>query len=170
MCIRDSIAADLAAEPGRVLAHADAPEWTDLLSAARADDQQALADLGDAAVATLSSWVRQSGMRPDIIMSLRLTGTNLADQLAEHLRVVGKRPGGHLPVRQGNPPDRDAPGAVEAAYWRDHLGEPPPEVAGQNVLLVVDESRSGWAITLAAAALREPGATAVMPLLIHRSV
>ena len=49
-----------------------------------------------------------------------------------------------------------APGAVEAAYWRDHLGEPPPEVAGQNVLLVVDESRSGWAITLAAAALRAP--------------
>ena len=167
---RGRIADDLAAQPGRVLAHADAPEWADLLAAARDNDRQALGDLGDAAVSTLSAWVRQSGQRPDMIMSLRLTGTNLADQLAEHLRIVGKRPGGHLPVRQGNPPDRDAPGAVEATYWRDHLGEPPAEVAGQKVLLVVDESRSGWAITLAAAALREAGATAVMPLLIHRSV
>jgi ATP-dependent DNA helicase RecQ len=45
-----------------------------------------------------------------------------------------------------------------------------PDVAGQNVLLVVDENASGWPITLAAAALREAGAATVSPLLIHRTV
>ena len=68
----------------------------------------------------------------------------------------------------GDPPT-DATGAVEAAYWRDHLGDA-PDVAGQAVLLVVDASSSGWPITLAAARLREAGATAVLPLLIHRTV
>ena len=64
---------------------------------------------------------------------------------------------------------REITGAVEAAYWRDHLGDA-PDVAGQAVLLVVDASSSGWPITLAAAKLREAGATAVLPLLIHRTV
>ncbi len=165
---RGRIPADLLAQPGRVLAHADAPEWVEVLAAARNGDERALAELGDAAVATLSSWVRETGIRADVIVSLRLTGTNLAETLAEHLRTVGKRGGGTFPVHLGDPPT-DATGAVEAAYWRDHLGDP-PEVAGQNVMLVVDANSSGWPITLAAAALREAGAGAVLPLLIHRTV
>lgn len=165
---RGRVPAGLAAEPGRVLAHADAPEWTEVLAAARNADERALGELGDAAVATLSAWVRDTGMRPDVIVSLRLTGTNLAETLAAHLRDVGRRGGGTFPVRMGDPPT-DATGAVEAAYWRDHLGDA-PDVAGQAVLLVVDASSSGWPITLAAAKLREAGATAVLPLLIHRTV
>lgn len=165
---RGRVPAGVAAEPGRVLAHADAPEWTEVLAAARNGDEHALGELGDAAVATLSAWVRDTGMRPDVIVSLRLTGTNLAETLAAHLRDVGRRGGGTFPVRMGDPPT-DATGAVEAAYWRDHLGDA-PDVAGQAVLLVVDASSSGWPITLAAARLREAGATAVLPLLIHRTV
>ncbi|MFT4042103.1 MAG: DEAD/DEAH box helicase [Gordonia sp. (in: high G+C Gram-positive bacteria)] len=167
---RGRIPEQLSAAQGRVLAHADAPEWSQLLADARDHDAQALDDLGEAAVATLSAWVREAGVRPDLILSLRLTGTALADELAERLRIVGRRPGGALLVRHGTPPGRDAPGAAVASYWRDHLGDPPPEVDGQVVLLVVDESRDGWAITLAAAALREAGATAVLPLLIHQAV
>ena len=165
---RGRVPAGVAAEPGRVLAHADAPEWTEVLAAARNGDEHALGELGDAAVATLSAWVRDTGMRPEVIVSLRLTGTNLAETLAAHLRDVGRRGGGTFPVRMGDPPT-DATGAVEAAYWRDHLGDA-PDVAGQAVLLVVDASSSGWPITLAAARLREAGATAVLPLLIHRTV
>lgn len=165
---RGRVPAGVAAEPGRVLAHADAPEWTEVLAAARNGDEHALGELGDAAVATLSAWVRDTGMRPDVIVSLRLTGTNLAETLAAHLRDVGRRGGGTFPVRMGDPPT-DATGTVEAAYWRDHLGDA-PDVAGQAVLLVVDASSSGWPITLAAARLREAGATAVLPLLIHRTV
>ena len=165
---RGRISADLLAEPGRVLAHADAPEWVEVLAAARNGDERALAELGDAAVATLAAWVRDTGIRADVIVSLRLTGTVLAETLADHLRKVGKREGGSFPVRMGDPPT-DATGAVEAAYWRDHLGDP-PDVAGRTVMLVVDANGSGWPITLAAAALREAGATAVLPLLIHRTV
>ncbi|WP_262365766.1 RecQ family ATP-dependent DNA helicase [Gordonia sp. OPL2] len=166
---RGRIAGELAAEPGRVLAHADSPEWVDLLADARRGDERALTDLGDAAVTTLSSWVRDAGIRPDSIGSLRLTGTVLADKVADHLCEVGKRPRVSVPVRSGDGPGREATGATEAVYWRDHLGEM-PDVAGQNVLLVVDETASGWPITLAAAELRRAGASAVMPLLIHRSV
>ncbi|MDL9945433.1 DEAD/DEAH box helicase [Gordonia sp. ABSL11-1] len=166
---RGRIAGEFAAEPGRVLAHADSPEWVELLADARRGDEQALTDLGDAAVTTLSSWVRDAGIRPDSIGSLRLTGAVLADKVADHLCEVGKRPRVSVPVRSGERPGRDATGATEAVYWRDHLGEM-PEVVGQNVLLVVDETASGWPITLAAAELRRAGASAVMPLLIHRSV
>ncbi|WP_338856767.1 DEAD/DEAH box helicase [Gordonia hongkongensis] len=165
---RGRIPADLLAEPGRVLAHADAPEWVEVLAAARNGDERALAELSDAAVATLAAWVRDTGIRADVIVSLRLTGTVLAETLADHLRKVGKREGDSFSVRMGDPPT-DATGAVEAAYWRDHLGDP-PDVAGRAVLLVVDANGSGWPITLAAAALREAGATAVLPLLIHRTV
>ncbi len=101
---RGRIAADLLAEPGRVLAHADAPEWVEVLAAARRGDEHALAELGDAAVATLAAWVRETGIRADVIVFLRLTGTNLAETLAEHLRTVGKRGGGAYPVRPGDPP------------------------------------------------------------------
>ncbi|GAA1481135.1 RecQ family ATP-dependent DNA helicase [Gordonia sinesedis] len=166
---RGRIPGDQLAQPGRVLAHADAPEWRELLAAARDRDPQAISDLGDAAVATLAAWVRDTGQRPDLICSLRLTGTALAEDLAAHLREVGKRDGGAFPVRPGDPPPRDAPGAVEAAAWRGRLGDP-PDVTGKSVLLVVDEDRSGWPITLATAALRSAGATAVLPLLIHRTV
>ena len=148
---RGRISADLLAEPGRVLAHADAPEWVEVLAAARNGDERALAELGDAAVATLAAWVRDTGIRADVIVSLRLTGTVLAETLADHLRKVGKRESDSFSVRMGDPPT-DATGAVEAAYWRDHLGDP-PDVAGRAVLLVVDANGSGWPITLAAAAL-----------------
>lgn len=167
---RGRIPAGRLAEPGRVLAHADAPEWSELLAAARNHDPQALADLGEAAVTTLSGWVREVGIRPDVICSLRVTGTSLAEDLAAHLCAVGKRPGASFPVRAGDRAPRDAPGAAEAAHWQERLGEPPSGLAGLAVLLVVDESRSGWPITLAASALREAGARAVMPLLIHRTV
>ncbi|MFT4126085.1 MAG: DEAD/DEAH box helicase [Gordonia sp. (in: high G+C Gram-positive bacteria)] len=165
---RGRIPAGQAAEPGRVLAHAEAPEWTDVLAAARSGDPSAIAEIGDAAVRTLSAWVRTGGIRPDTIYSLRLTGTVLAEAVAAHLREVGRRSGGVVPVRPGDAPP-DATGAVEAAHWRDRLGEV-PDVANEHVLLVVDATTSGWPITLAAAALRQAGAASVSPLLIHRTV
>lgn len=52
------IPAQLMAEPGRILAHADAPEWTDVLSGARDGDEAAVAELADAAVAALAPCTR----------------------------------------------------------------------------------------------------------------
>ncbi|MFT4200956.1 RecQ family ATP-dependent DNA helicase [Gordonia sp. (in: high G+C Gram-positive bacteria)] len=165
---RGRIAPDQMAEPGRVLAHADAPEWQEVLSAARGGDAQALTELADAAVETLGPWGRESGIRPDQIWSLPLTGSSIAADLADRLRHIGKRPGGALTVRPGGPPD-DTNSAVEAAHWRDAVDVPADPPSGA-VLLVVDDTRSGWPVTIAAAKLREAGASAVLPLVVHRSV
>ena len=99
-----------------------------------------------------------------------VSNDDLAADLAERLRTVGRRPGGVHPVLAGSVPTRDATSATEAAYWRDHLGPAPTEAAGAAVLLVVDETSTGWAVTLAAAALREAGATAVLPMVVHQTV
>ena len=166
---RGRIPAELAAEAGRVLAFADAPQWGDVLDAAKNGDATARDRLSESAVAVLADWGRRGGIRPETIVSLDLRGGDLAADLAERLRSVGRRPGSAYPVVAGPVPSRDATSATEAAYWRDHLGSAPPEVAGLAVLLVVDETSSGWAITLAAASLREAGASAVSPMLVHQT-
>ncbi|MCF8609572.1 DEAD/DEAH box helicase [Gordonia sp. HY285] len=166
---RGRIPAELAAEAGRVLAFADAPQWGDVLDAAKNGDATARDRLSESAVAVLADWGRRGGIRPETIVSLDLRGGDLAADLAERLRSVGRRPGTAYPVVAGPVPSRDATSATEAAYWRDHLGSAPPEVAGLAVLLVVDETSSGWAITLAAASLREAGASAVSPMLVHQT-
>ena len=58
----------------------------------------------------------------------------------------------------------------EAAFWRDHLdaSAAAAAVAGRVVLLVVDASSSLWPVTVGAAVLRRAGASAVLPLLLHR--
>ncbi|MFT3716774.1 MAG: DEAD/DEAH box helicase [Gordonia sp. (in: high G+C Gram-positive bacteria)] len=168
---RGRIPAGQLAEPGRVLAHADAPQWTDTLRQARDSDPEvretALGELTQAAVAVLAEWGR-AGIRPDLICALDL-GTGTATELAARLRTVGRREGTDLDVLPGTPPGRDATGADEAVYWRDHLGRV-PVTHGASVLLVVDETSSTWPVTLAAAALREAGAGPVLPLLIHQAV
>ncbi|ALG86555.1 RecQ family ATP-dependent DNA helicase [Gordonia phthalatica] len=164
---RGRIAPTAMAEVGRVLAFADAPQWRDVLGAAKAGAPDAVDRLADAAVTVVAQWGRASGIRPDVIFSLDLTGGSLAATLAQRLRQVGRRTGDALTVLPGQRPGREATGATEAAYWRDHL-DSMPQVSGA-VLLVVDETGTGWPVTLAAAALRDAGASAVLPLVIHRT-
>lgn len=169
---RGRIRPELLAEPGRILAFADAPQWADTLRALRSGPgpagEDARQELTDAAVAVLADWGRD-GIRPELICALDL-GTGLATDLAERLRTIGRRaPSDDFPVNPGPGPGRDANGAAEAVYWRDRLG-PAPAAGGASVLLVIDETTSTWPITLAAAALREAGAGRVLPLLIHQRV
>ena len=165
---RGRIPADQLAEPGKILAFADAPQWTDTLAAARVGDNTARGELTQAAVAVLADWGR-AGIRPELICALDL-GTGMATDLAARLRDIGKRAASDdFPVTPGPGPGRDANGAADAAYWRDQLGAP-PHTGGASVLLVIDETTSTWPIALAVAALREAGAGPVLPLLIHQSV
>ncbi|GAC56910.1 putative ATP-dependent DNA helicase [Gordonia hirsuta DSM 44140 = NBRC 16056] len=168
---RGRIPPGLLAEPGRVLAFAEAPQWSDTLAAARSGDAQAREELLQAAVAVLADWGR-AGIRPDLIVGLDL-GTGLATDLAAQLRAVGRRSGYDYPVPAGPGPGREVNGPTEAAYWRDRLGPPPAEAAdhpGASVLLVIDQTSSTWPVALAAAALQEAGAGPVLPLLIHQTV
>ncbi|MFT3661079.1 MAG: DEAD/DEAH box helicase [Gordonia sp. (in: high G+C Gram-positive bacteria)] len=165
---RGRIPAGRLAETGRVLAFADAPQWGETLTAARLGDETAREELTEAAVSVLAEWGR-AGMRPELICALDL-GTGMATDLARRLRVIGRRaPSDDYPVQPGAGPGREANGAAEAVYWRDHLG-PAPESHGASVLLVIDETASTWPIALAVAALREAGAGPVLPLLIHQTV
>lgn len=93
---------------------------------------------------------------------------DLAGSVAEHLANAGRLP--HAVWATDRVPT-DLPSADEAAVLRDCLGAgPDANVDGHTVLLVIDRSSSGWAATVAAAALRERGAARVLPLVIHRSV
>ena len=46
----------------------------------------------------------------------------------------------------------------------------PGPVSGEPVLLLDNTSRSGWTLTVAAAALRAAGAGPVYPLVLHKRV
>ena len=159
----------LQAEPGRVLVHADAVEWSAELAGALTSDGPASADLLDAAVNCLVGWKDSWSSRPTLIVSLAAANRrDLVASVAERLASAGRLETTPWPVSLAGHPGSAASGE-EAAFWRGVLNQPPP-VDGHQVLLVVDETSSGWVCTVAAAALRDAGATGVLPLVIHRTV
>jgi len=157
-----------AAEEGRVIVHADAVEWADLLAGPLREDGPPPTDLLEACVRTLAQWSWPS--RPDVIVGLSVAGhPRLVDGVVAALGAAGRLPSTGWQVA-GTPPV-DATSVAEAIHWRDAIAASSlPDVDGAAVLLVVDRSSSGWAVTLAAAALRAAGARMVLPLLLHRSI
>jgi ATP-dependent DNA helicase RecQ len=169
---RGRIPAGLMAEAGRTLVHADAPEWADTVAAAARGEDEATAEVAEACVGVLRRWRSDWPARPELVVPLGCGGYGpLADRVADHLAGVGRLDRATIAVGAGPRPDRETPSDREAAYWRDALAVPEPAaVAGRVVLLVADASASQWPVTVAAAKLREAGATAVLPLLVHRRV
>ncbi len=165
---RGRIPAGLMADPGRVLVHADAPEWSQTLAAARAGEVNALTEVSQALVAAMVAWKDDWASRPDVVAVLDTTGNPLAERAAEALAAAGRLDQTGLALT-GVAPDRELAGPAEAARWRSILEVPEPaKVAGRAVLLLVDQSWSSWPVTVATAALRDAGADRVLPLLIHR--
>ena len=172
---RGRIPAELAVAEGRVLVHADAPEWAGERAGSLAGRGPAEPDLLEAAVAALVAWRPHWAARPEAIVALDAARLgSVAADVAGHLGAVGR-----LPVSSwawsGAPPEPGTSSAAEAAAWRAALAaNPPPERPGTLrhgvVLLVVDASTTGWSVTLAGAELRRAGAAAVLPLLVHRTV
>ena len=170
---RGRIPDELMADEGRVLVHADAPEWRDFLAAGLRPDTPAPPDVLDGCVALMSRWRQSWAERPEIVVDLPAAGARrLVDEVAGHLVGVGRLERARLAPLGENLPDALA-SAPEAAWWRDRTRVPDDQVtvvAGRVVLLVVDASSSMWPVTLAAAALREAGARRVLPLVVHRRV
>ena len=170
---RGKIPADLMADEGRVLIHADAPEWREFIQQGMRSDTPAPQDVLDGAVALMSRWRSSWAQRPEVVVGLPAAGARrLVDELTGHLASVGR-----LDTAARTELDQPAPeglaSAPEAAWWRDRLSVAPDavgRVAGRVVLLVVDASSSMWPVTLAASTLREAGAQAVLPLVVHRRV
>ena len=94
----------------------------------------------------------------------------LTAAIADHVATVGRLDQAELTVDRSGFTD-DLSSAEEARVWRDGLqvdDATAQAVTARTVLLLVDATSSQWPITVAAAKLREAGAAAVLPLLIHK--
>jgi ATP-dependent DNA helicase RecQ len=168
---RGRIPAGEAGEPGRAIAFASAPEWSDLVARTFASDAEADDELVDAAVRVLAGWRRDWVARPELMLSLPAAGfETLTRSLTERLAAVGRVPAAHLQVRD-RPREGELSSADEAVRWRDAVqlsAEVRDAVQGRPVLLVVDRTARLWPVTVTAAALRRAGSGPVLPLVVHR--
>ncbi len=167
--LRGRIAAGVAADPGRVLVHADAPEWRTQVAAAESGDREAVDHLAAACVELMTRWRTSWVDRPETVVSLGVSGLAAAvEPIADHIATVGRL--GRSSMAVEGRPTGDLAGPAEAAHWDQSLSvSTPQEVDGRCVLLVVDRTASQWPVTVAAAKLREAGASRVLPLLVHRT-
>jgi ATP-dependent DNA helicase RecQ len=171
---RGRIPPERAHAPGRTLVFADAPEWRETVAAMFARDAPAPEEVTDACVRLLAEWRRSWPARPEVVVDLTATGSPvLVGSVADHLAQVGRLGRATLPAPPEPPDLRELSSSDEAAFWRDGLdpsalSEVAGVVEGRVVLLVVDASSSLWPVTVAAAALRQAGASVVLPLLLHR--
>lgn len=164
----------LAADPGRSIVFADAPEWREVIRAVFSEqggDAGQLDALKVGCVSALSKWRDAWSRRPEVVVGLPAAGyRRLVTEVADHLAEIGRLERADLAV-DGAAFAEGMSSAEEAKVWRDGIVIG-PDVAqaleNRSVLLVVDASSSQWPITVAAAKLREAGAAAVLPLLIHR--
>ncbi len=170
---RGRIPAELMADEGRVLIHADAPEWREFISAGLHFDTAAPREILDGCVALMSRWRSSWAVRPEVVVGFAPAGARrLVDEVTSHLAEVGRLRRATLRELADAQPEGLA-SAAEAAWWRDRIELPDDQsghIAASTVLLVADASSSMWPITLAAAALRGAGADAVLPLVVHRRV
>jgi ATP-dependent DNA helicase RecQ len=156
-------------EVGRALIHADAPEWRELVAQVFGGADAGPPDeLVDAVVALLGSWRRDWTKRPEVVTGLPAAGfRELTAGLVQRIATVGRLDTAELAVDGAAPADLTS--AAEAAYWARAIGVPDPSaIAGRVVLLVTDATSSLWPGTIAASKLRSVGASAVLPLVVHR--
>ncbi len=161
------ISAAESAEAGRVLIHADAPEWEEALRLFAAD--QLDPHLRQHAVGVLARWKEQWPSRPELVIDLDAEGhPGALAALSDHLAEVGRLQRATIRV-SGVSGSGDEGGGAEAANWAARcMPVEPAVVADRCVLLVVDATSTGWVVTVAASMLRSAGATHVLPLLVHR--
>jgi len=170
------IGPELAAEPGRALGKLTdlgwGPRLRALLAADSADDLVP-DDVVAAVVRVLAAW--DWAVRPAAVVSVpSRTRPRLIGSLAERIAEIGRMPAlGSL--------DRVAPAGSAGTAGRQHNSAQrlravwgtlavPEAVRSQltgvtgPLLLVDDQIDTGWTLTVAAAILREAGATGVLPL------
>ncbi len=161
----------VACSEGRALAFADDPGWAEALRPLfAAADGPAPQPVLDGLVAVLGRWRRSWGARPVAVVPMpSALHPLLVQSMASHVAALG-----HLPLVDalrlaGPPPDVDlASGARVALLLKNLVLRPDAVLPAGPVLLLDARYRSGWTMTVAAALLREAGATAVLPLVLHQ--
>jgi len=155
------------AAEGRAVCFAQDAAWPELVAELAGPDAPASAELRQALVEVLARFAPSWAERPVAVVAMPGGRAARTRSMAEHVAAAGRLPlagslaADALPVEDRESSARARVEALEAAI---RVAEPPP--AGP-VLLVADTSRTGWSVTVAAARLREAGATAVIPLVGH---
>ena len=152
------------AEEGRAVAFADDPGWPEVVAETTSADAAPTADLAAATAALIRDWPPERPAAvvplPDFVHPNRSRG--LAAGVAQHLGV----PVAEALTVAGPAPSADAPSGPVVRTLEGSLRVVGAVPAGP-VLLVGEAARSRWTITVAAALLREAGATAVYPVVAH---
>ncbi|QWC85642.1 DEAD/DEAH box helicase [Nocardioidaceae bacterium] len=157
-------------EVGRALIDRDAPQWREEVATMERGDAEVAPAVAEGAVRLLGQWKSSWRGRPEVVVDLPAAGrSRLVRSLADHLAEVGGLGRAGLAVAEPLLDTRETSSGAEAAHWQAQVRQnPPPEVAGRRVLLLVDATSSLWPVTVAGAMLRQAGASAVMPLVVHR--
>lgn len=156
---------------GRALAFADDPGWAELLQPLfAAADGPAPEPVLAGVVELLGRWRGQWGPRPVAVVPMpSALHPRLVRSVAEHVASVGRLPLLEALRLRGPVPDAEAASGAKVTALFDALSlRPEVEVPAGPLLLVDARYRSGWSMTVAAALLREAGATAVLPLVVHQ--
>ncbi len=159
------------ATTGRALTFADSPGWREAAAAAAGPDGPLADDIVNAMVAVLGRWRSTWDQRPTAIVPMpSRRHSEMIRHLAESIGRIGKLPVIELLETLGPPPPDNAPSGrkVEALLGGLRLLDAAKVPTDGPLLLVDDTYRSGWTMTVAAAILRDAGAPAVMPLVVHQ--
>ena len=159
---------------GRALAFADDPGWAELLLPLfAAPDGPAPEPVLQAVIELLARWRRNWGARPVAVVAMpSAQHPKLVRSLASHVAALGRLPlldALQLKDSAAITPAADAASGAKVAALIGALSlRPEVELPAGPLLLIDARLRSGWSVTVAAALLRDAGASAVLPLVLHR--
>lgn len=157
---------------GRALAFADDAGWAEvLLPLFAAPDAAAPQAVLDGVVGVLGRWRRSWGDRPVAVVPMpSATHPQLLGSVAAHVARMGRLPLVDALRLTGPLPDADLASAAKVAALNRAVALRPDVPTPRGPLLLVDvRYRSGWSATVAATLLREAGASAVLPLVLHQT-
>ena len=158
------------ASAGRALTYADTPGWSDVARLVAGPDQPLPEHVVRGLVMVLSRWKDSWGRRPVAIVAVpSRRHPILINDLAQNLAIAGKLPLIEALQVDGPRPDEGDSSAkrvealAKALRMRDGT-----ELPAGPILLVDDSYRTGWTMTIAASLLRQAGASAVLPFVVHQ--
>jgi ATP-dependent DNA helicase RecQ len=153
---------------GRAVAFADDPGWVAELQALRLAPGDVPPDLLAGAVATLGRWAKTWPARPVCVVPLPAPDMAANRVLAEHIARKGRLPLHDVFSWHGGPAPDDTASTPVVAHLESAMrlaGD--ADLPNGPVLLVASTVRTRWAATVAAALLREQGASQVLVLALH---
>ena len=156
-------------DAGRAVAFADDPGWVAELQALR---QGPIGEVPEAllagALATLGRWAKTWPARPVCVVPMPAPDMAANRVLAEHLARKGRLPLHDVFSWHGGPAPDDTASTPVVAHLASAIRLADDAVLPDGpVLLVTSSVRSRWATTVAAAMLREHGASQVLVLALH---